>query len=341
MNTKMLVGVLAVAGLAIAVYALLGGDAKVEFATRLGTPGNGSPDASLPELPMHIEFDEANSRIISGQQNGDIVAWDINSGARTELANTTGLFAYCRDRNLLLLHDQEGVILKDIKDDKRQLVIEGIYHHAAWNGDCSAFTIANRTAKEVKRWRTADLSNHIVLYTAEPVRNGLAMSDAGNIIAAAEGSYADATGHDTKLEVFVIADNDGYSRNSPKADGATILGMWQMAFTPDGQSLIVPSHTNGQSGLRSLVAHTAGERWRKEAFQSYWVRAIATSPDNKLIATGDDKGWLRIWSARNGALDHELQTGQAIQSASFSDNGNKLAVALWDSTIAILDLSEF
>ena len=186
-----------------------------------------------------------------------------------------------------------------------------------------------------------NLSHHIVLHTAEPVRNGLAMSDKGNTIAAAVGTYDDGAGHKTRLDIFAFADNDNFSRGSPKDDGATILGMWKMAFTPDGQSLIVPSQVNSQSGLRSLVAGTAGERWRKEGFQSYWIRAVATSPDSKLIATGDEKGWLRFRKTRNGTQVHEQQTGQVIQSISYSDDGKKLAVALWDSTIGILDLKEF
>lgn len=342
MKTKLLIAVLAVIGLAIAGYALRSSDTTIEYATILGTPGNHTPDARLPDLALQIEFDQANNRIISAQHNGEIIAWDISSGSRTELAKTTtGLFAYCRARQLLLVHEQEGIILHDLQDSKRQLVIEGVYHHAAWNRDCSTFTIANDAINKALLWRMSDLSHHIVLYTAEPARNGLAMSAKGDIVAVAGGTHDDIAGHKTQLDIFAFADNDKYSRSSPKDDGSSILGMWKMAFTPDGQSLIVPSQAKSQSGLRSLVADTAGQRWRKEGFPSYWIRAVATSPDSKQVATGDEKGWLRFWRTRNGAQVLERQTGQVIQSVSYSDDGVRLAVALWDSTIGIVDLSEF
>ena len=105
--------------------------------------------------------------------------------------------------------------------------------------------------------------------------------------------------------------------------------------------MIVGSQTNAKSGLRSIATDTTGERWRKDGFESYWVRAVAASPDGKLIATGDEKGWLRLWNARNGVKLHELQTGLVVQSVSFSDDSRKLAIALWDSTIGILELDGF
>ncbi|MGI9463263.1 MAG: WD40 repeat domain-containing protein [Aestuariivirgaceae bacterium] len=341
MNTKILIAVAILLGLAAIGYSLLGSNSKVEFAARLGSPGDHSETARLPELPMYIDFDQANGRIVSKQDNGDIVAWDIKSGARTELAKTRGLFAFCRDQQLLLLQEKEGVVLLDLKTGNRQLINEDAYHHAAWSKDCSAFAIANQDDSKVKRWLMADLSNHIVIPTGRPVRNGIAISHQGNFIAAAEGTYTEKDGHKTKLEVFKIDDKGGFSRRSPKEDGPTILGMWTMAFAPDSQTLVVGSQKNSKSGLRALTTDSVGERWRQTDFASYWVRAIAISPDGKFLASGDEKGWLRIWDAANGSKLNEVQTGLVIQAASFSDDGGQLAIALWDSTIGILDLQGF
>ena len=341
MNMKVLIAIVIVIGLAVFGYLQLGADTSLDYAAKLGNPGKHSTSSRLPELPMHIEFDQANGRIVAKQENGAIVAWDIKSGTGTELAKTSELFGYCPGQQLLLVQETEGTFLIDLKSSQRQIVNEGTYHHAAWSTDCQTFALANQDENKLKRWRTADLSNHAVIPTGVPVRNGLAVSGDGSIIVAAEGTYSDDKGHATKLEVFVLDKDDNFSRRSPKNDGQTILGMWKMAITSDGRSLIVGSQKDGKSGLRALTTDTVGEKWRETGFQSHWVRAIAVSPDGKLIATGDEKGWLRIWNAENGVRLNEFQTGLVIQSLSFSADSKQLAAALWDSTIGIVDLKGF
>lgn len=341
MNIKVLIAVAIVIGLAVFGYLQLGSDTSLNYAAKLGMPGKHSAAARLPELPMHIEFDQANGRIVSKQDNGDIIAWDIKSGARTELAKTSELFGYCSDQQLLLVQETDGAFLIDLKSNERQIVNEDTFHHAAWSTDCKVFALANQEDRKIKRWRTADPSKHLVIPTGVPIRNGLAVSSDGSIIVAAEGTYSEDEGHLTKVEVFVLDKDDNFSRKSPQADGPTIIGMWKMAISPDSQSLIVGSQRNGKSGLRALTTDTVGEKWRQTGFQSPWVRAIAISPDGKLIATGDEKGWLRIWDMDNGVKLNEFQTGLVVQSLSFSADGKQLAAALWDSTIGIVDLKGF
>ena len=59
-----------------------------------------------------------------------------------------------------------------------------------------------------------------------------------------------------------------------------------------------------------------------------------------MVASGDEKGWLRLWRATNGEMIAERQAGQIIQDVAFSPDGARLALALWDGTIAILQVRE-
>ena len=338
MDTRLLIGILAAVVLVGAYFFFPTETANVRLEKILGKPAVPSETARLPQLAMQLEFDDANNRIISRQEDGAIKAWDIASGASSDIAATSGLFALCPAKQLLLRHLDGTVLLRDLSKGEERIVIEGEYHFASWDGGCNSFALANQNTSQFKLFSVADIDKHLEIPTTEPVRNGIVLSLDGKKIAVAEGNYDDQKGHDTKLEVFTIVEGEGYTRKSAKDDGQTVLGMWAMAFTPDNDMLIVPSQLNEKSGLRGLAAASAGEIWRKQDFESYWVRALATAPQGKRAATGDEKGWLRIWNSGNGVQLAEVQIGQVIQSLDFASDGKRLAVGLWDGTIGLMSI---
>jgi WD40 repeat protein len=311
----------------------------LEISAVLGKPGLQSPDARLPNLALRLEFDQPNGRIVALQEDGKIVAWNLGDGQPSPIGETSGLFAYCAGANRLLEHDGTDLKLKDLTSDEATVVDTNAYHHAVWNADCTRFAAASRDENELRIWQISDLATYELLHTPTPLRNGIAMSRDGRHIATAQGTYSDAAGHKTYLEIISRADGGGFTRLSPNVPAQTIMGLWQMAFTPDNANLVVGTQNDGKSGIRSFRIADGLTNWSNKDFESQWVRAIAISPDGRLVATGDEKGWLRLWSVSSGEKLAEHQTGLMIQSASFSNDSNQLAVALLDSTIALIDVS--
>ena len=111
-----------------------------------------------------------------------------------------------------------------------------------------------------------------------------------------------------------------------------------MAFSPQDQGLLLATQLNAKSGVRFIEPEMGRVRWKHAGFDSHRVRALAISPNGKLVATGDEKGLLRFWDSGSGNLLLERRTGLVIQSVAFSNDGTKLAVALWDSTIGLVTL---
>jgi WD40 repeat protein len=71
---------------------------------------------------------------------------------------------------------------------------------------------------------------------------------------------------------------------------------------------------------------------------AFSLRAVAISPDGKVIASGSNKGSIRLWEADTG---RELRVIPAHSSAvvglAFSSDGKKLASASWDRTARLWD----
>jgi WD40 repeat protein len=318
-----------------------------DFSAQFGKPGPHNEHRRLPNLPLDIVFEQNRSRVIARQDDGNIHAWDTATGKARLIVWTESLFAYCRARELLLINASNNVVLVDVASNAKRHVVSGEYDHAAWSKDCSSFAIAGEGSRTVEIWKSESLAKYATAATKMSVRNGLAMSDNGQFVAAATGTYSKEPdligrkiGHRTALEVFEVSGEAQIARTASLDDPMTILGMWKMAFAPDAQALIVGSQIDGKSGLRTIRPQTGDVSWGQNGFESYWVRALAVSPNGQLAVSGDEKGLLRGWDVETGERKFERRTGLVIQSLAFSEDGKTLAMALWDSTIGLLDVAE-
>ena len=320
------------------IYERATSGSAVRYVTKLGAPGNHSPHGRLPELAMEIAFDQARGTVIARQEDGRVMAWDLATGRAQSIARTDSLFAYCRAERWLLVGESDRVALIDLESGDVRSLASGAYDYAAWSADCSRLALAADHLPTVVLWRTADLSRLSAVETLLPVRNGLAMSDDGAWVAAALGTYDDDQGHKTRLEIFQVSAEGFLTERGVFDDPETIVGMWRMTFAPGAPTLFLGSQVKAKSGLRSLAADGAAVNWGHDGFASYWVRGLAISPNGDFLASGDEKGLLRLWDARSGQKRFEGRTDLVIQSLAFSEDGARLAVALWDSTIGIVDV---
>ena len=308
------------------------------YTIKLGEPGPHNQIRRLNNLSLDIVLEQDRNRVLSRQANGKIVAWDLRSGSPQTIAQTEGLYGYCRNRQFMLLSNNQKIVLLDLNQNIRHDVIDGTYHHAAWSNNCSVFALANADANQIELWRTEDLSRVAIVKTDGPVRNGLALSDDGTYLAAAEGTHSEKNGHDTNLEIFSISKGNIPARITLLGEFAMIFGMWKMVFLPQQQTLFVGTQNKGRSGLRNITANNGETVWRHDGFASSWVRALAVPQTGDWVVSGDESGLLRAWDVKSGKRQFQKRTGLVIQALSFSEDGKKLAVALWDSTIGIIDL---
>ena len=161
--------------------------------------------------------------------------------------------------------------------------------------------VLSKGDNEVEVWRLAKQGSKVVeterstqklktLLTEFPVRNGLALSDDGRLIAAAEGSYRDGEGHRTVVEIWdTTAEPPIRVFNTGE-----ILGVWNVLFSPDATMLAVDTQKNAQSGIRVWEIETGRKLLTKSGFEAYWTRALAFSPSGEYLVSGDEASHLRV-----------------------------------------------
>ena len=197
--------------------------------------------------------------------------------------------------------------------------------------------------------------------TQLPVRNGITISTENGYLATAEGTYHDSEGHRTIIEIW---DTNNNKQPLHVFNTGEILGVWNLIFSDYGSLIAVDTQLNAKSGIRVWEGHTGRQLLNKSGFESYWTRALAFAPNKQnlsanemhanlktkgyfymyYLASGDENGNLQVWGIpyhTSKVLDSKSvfwETYPAgIQALAFSPDGKYLAVALWDTTIQILE----
>ena len=319
--------------------------AALEFAFQLGEKQQPRLDELLPDVARQMAFSKHSTKLITKGMGGAVVAWDIQSRQKRKIGNihTKRWFSYATGTDQLLVRKaDDNITVRSVGSGNETRLTHGQYESGRLSTD-GTLAVLSKGDNGVEVWQLTQQSPERVksegsaqklktLQTGFPVRNGLTLSDDGQFIAAAEGSYRDGEGHRTVIEIWNATDADPIQ----VLDTGEILGIWNVLFSPDATLVAVDTQKNAQSGFRVWEVGTGRQRLAKSAFEAYWTRALAFSPTSDYLASGDEAGNLRVWDISEGesVIWETYPTG--IQSLAFSPNDEYLAVALWDATIQIL-----
>ena len=319
--------------------------ATLEYAFQLGEKQEPSLDKLFPDVARQMAFSSDSIKLIVKGMGGTVVEWDIQSREKKEISHIQAerWFAYSTGANQLLVREaNDNITIHSLGSGDETVLTNGEYESGSLSAD-GTLAVLSEGNNEVEVWQLARQGPKAVtgrefakklktLQTDSPVRNGLTLSDDGQFIAAAEGSYRDGEGHRTVIEIW----NTTAEHPMKTFNTGEILGVWNALFSPDATLLAVDTQKNAQSGIRVWEIQTGRQLLAKSGFDAYWTRALAFSPTSGYLASGDEAGNLRVWdiSECESVIWETYPTG--IQSLAFSSSSEYLAVALWDATIQIL-----
>jgi WD40 repeat protein len=115
------------------------------------------------------------------------------------------------------------------------------------------------------------------------------------------------------------------------------LGVWDVAWSPDGRRVAVARSSGLGSNLRVWDAQT-GQGERVLTGHQEQVYAVAWSPGSKRLASASEDGTIRVWDPDTGASVLTL-TGHAgaVKAVAWSPDGNRLATGSQDQSARIWD----
>ncbi len=315
--------------------------ASLESTFQLGEKQQPRLDRLLSDVARYLAFNKDSTKLIAKGMGGTLVEWDIRSRQKREVGDIHAkrLFVYAAGTNQLLIQKEDDVTILNLGGGDETQVTKGQYESGSLSAD-GTLAVLSKGDKEFGFWQIAERNPKPVkiFQTTFPIRNGLTLSNDGKYVAAAEGTYRDGEGHRTIIEIW---DANSEERPMRVFNTGEILGMWNLIFSDGGTMLAVDTQLNAKSGIRAWDVKTGAQLLNKSGFEAYWTRALAFAPNKKsnpieYLASGDEKGNLRIWEIPGGESTIWETYSTGIQALAFSPNGEYLAVALWDATIQIL-----
>lgn len=343
----------------------------LESAFQLGEKHPPRLDKLLPNVASRITFDKYSTKLIVHEMGGSIVEWDIRKRQKRVICIVEeGQWSAYSSRinsivipkanvgiSVLKISNGNGIKLrktcKDFQFINVGCELMGEYQNGFFSSD-SHLVALTAGGNEIELWRFSYASirskknkqNKIEitpwkvhnLKTQLPVRNGLAISPGKRLVAAAEGTYRSGEGHLTMIEIWDAREGKQPIRVFNTGE---ILGVWNLIFSDNGKLLAVDTQLNAMSGIRVWDVNSGAELLYKSGFEAYWTRSLAFAPNKmsrstEYLASGDEKGNLRIWEIPDGDSTMWVNYPTGIQALAFSPNGEYLAVALWDTTIQVL-----
>ncbi len=314
---------------------------SIQSAFQLGEKQHPTLDRLLPNVAQYMAFNKDSTKLIAKGMSGTIVVWDIRSRQKQTLGNIKAkrVFAFAAGTNQLLIQNDNDVTILNLVSNEETQVTTGEYESGSLSADGSS-VVLSKGDKDFVLYQLSNTNQESAktFKTTLPVRNVLTLSNNGKYIAAAEGTYRKGEGHRTIIEIW---DTTIEKQPIRVINTGEILGVWNLIFSHDGEMLAADTQRNAKSGIRVWDVKTGAYLLNSSGFDAYWTRALAFAPNPQsdaieYLASGDEKGNLRIWKIPGGTSTISVNYQTGIQALAFSPNGKYLAVALWDATIQIL-----
>jgi WD40 repeat protein len=280
--------------------------------------------------------------IMTCSLDGSLRVWNVQTGK--QIANdwrdgesNVRTIALSQDRKKVVSGGNDAVVrLWDV--DKGKVIAKWMGHNdpvwnISWNRDGRQI-VSGDVEGTVRMWDVESGKTVLVIETG--LSSVMAVTYSPGTTMIATGGY---TINNTMEEEFLKIWDAKTGKLVASLKGwhtEDLLGVWCLAWTADGQTLI-----SGSSDGSIMTWNTT--TWQQIAVwtgHTNDVYGIAISPNGQILASASHDNTARLWNLENGQpIGSPLQHARAVDCVSFSADGQQLATGCWDNNAYTWDIS--
>jgi WD40 repeat protein len=276
-----------------------------------------------------LTFNQAGTRLASGDDDGVVYVWDVATGARITpcLGHTSKVLsvAFRPDGARLATTSTDGTVRQ--WDPATGQQVEPPYDHhsgevlsAAYSPD-GEWVASGGTDRTVRLWRATTRQEIAVLHGHTGAVTEVAFAPDGRRLASLSENRGFLWAGDNSVGVWEVDFRGGL----PVLQGHTNF-VYPVAFSPDGRWIA----SGGWDDEIRLWDAATGEPCAPLP-QPGRVRALAFTPDGtRLVSGGDFNGKLLVWDVSTGQIQGLVASGKSVWSLAVSPDGTRIAAGNYD-----------
>ncbi len=274
----------------------------------------------------------SDGAVFAVRNDGTSALWE-KGGPREVIRNADVTFAATNSAGTLLFSRDDRVYRRTSLTGDDIVVADGRYRAGAISLDGSVIALVASDGNPLEIRRDGSQVPELSITSERFDIRSVALSGDGSRVAAASGSYSDELGHRTQIEVWDT--KTGGRVFATRIGGRTLHGVWRVVLSDDGGALAADTQTAGSGGVTVWQLPSGSPAIEVSGLDTYWVRGVSLSGDAGHVATGDESGHVNVWQVSDSTLVFEGRMDQVVNAVSLSPDASRIAIALWDSTIAV------
>lgn len=295
---------------------------------------------NLPDSFINtIAFSPDNHTLITGDRNGEVLMWNLDTWLRTIFLPAQSNTASDNAANIpffgTLALSPDGNIIVTAYGDNGEVIGQDQNGQQLFSFSYGARVYGITISPDSKFLAVGGLKNNVLIFDLETRQTAVDLiSDheyISNIVFSPDAKTL-VVCYERPENIIKTWDTSIWQETASFTHVSERIDYHDVLFSPDGLELVIASTEDIEIKFLDLATKQIISEFPEHNRASY---QIVFSPDGDLLASAGDDGTVRLWNMETGINIKTIQTGREAGAVAFSSDGTLIAFSIWGEGVEV------